>query len=212
MIATTTYLTIAAQGHAEIEVRRSRFLCTVQRVDSEGAARDVVSWIRKQQWDAGHHCSAMILGADRAVQRSNDDGEPSGTAGAPMLEALRGHGISDVIAVVSRWFGGTLLGSGGLARAYGDGIRAALEDLPLVRRTLVQEYEVAVDHANAGRVENELRGRGVQVISTQYAEHALIRVGAVAGHRAQLESTMAEVLSERVDLKPLGASWSDALL
>lgn len=210
MIAATTYLTVAAQGYAEIEVKRSRFLCTVQRVDSEDAARDVVSSVRKQHWDAGHHCSAMIIGPGGDVQRSNDDGEPSGTAGAPILEVLRGHGLSDVIAVVSRWFGGTLLGSGGLVRAYGDGVRAALEDLPLVRRTLMEQYEVAVEHANAGRVENDLRTRGVHVLSTEYAEHALIRIGTAAGHRAALESTLAEVMSEQVKLTSRGSWWMDA--
>lgn len=210
MIAAATYLTIASNGYAEIEVKRSRFLCALRRVDSEDAARDVISSIRKQHWDAGHHCSAMIIGPGGDVQRSNDDGEPSGTAGAPILEVLRGHGISDVIAVVSRWFGGTLLGSGGLARAYGDGTRAALEDLPLVRRSLMEKYEIAVDHANAGRVENDLRARGVHVLSTEYAERALIRVGTAAGHRAQLESTLAEVMSEHVDLTSHGSWWMDA--
>lgn len=210
MIGPTTYLTIARQGYAEIEAKRSRFLCTVQRIESEAAARDVVSSIRKQHWDAGHHCSAMIIGAGAEVERSNDDGEPSGTAGAPILEVLRGYGISDVVAVVSRWFGGTLLGSGGLARAYGDGTRAALADLPLVRRSLMEKYEIAVDHAGAGRVENDLRARGVHVLSIEYAERALFRVGTAAGHRAQLESTLAEVMSERVDLTPRGAWWMDA--
>ncbi len=210
MTGATTYLTIARHGQAEIEVKRSRFLCDLRRVDSEDAAREVLAAIRKQHWGAGHHCSAMIIGADAAIERSNDDGEPSGTAGAPMLEVLRGHGVSNVLAVVSRWFGGTLLGSGGLARAYGDGVRAALEDLPLVRRSLVEEFTVAVDHNRAGRVENDLRSRGVQVLSTEYAERALIRVGAAAGHRDQLESTLAEVMSEQVDLIPVGSSWVDS--
>lgn len=210
MTGATTYLTIARHGQAEIEVKRSRFLCDLRRVDSEDAAREVLVAIRKQHWDAGHHCSAMIIGADAAIERSNDDGEPSGTAGAPMLEVLRGHGVSNVLAVVSRWFGGTLLGSGGLARAYGDGVRAALDELPLVRRSLVEEFTVAVDHDRAGRVENDLRSRGVQVLSTEYAERALIRVGAAAGHRDQLESTLAEVMSEQVDLIPVGSSWVDS--
>lgn len=152
----------------------------------------------------------MIIGAGAELVRSNDDGEPSGTAGAPILEVLRGHGISDVIAVVSRWFGGTLLGSGGLARAYGEGTRAALEDLPLVRRSLMERYEVAVEHADAGRVENDLRARGVHVMSTEYAEQARIRVGTVAGRRAALEATLAEVMSAPVELTSDGSWWMDA--
>lgn len=209
MTHATTYLTIARDGQAHSEVKRSRFVCELQRVDSEEDARHLLAKIRKQHWDAGHHCSAMIIGPDAAIERSHDDGEPSGTAGAPMLEVLRGHGVSDVVAVVTRWFGGTLLGSGGLARAYGDCVRAALEDLPFTRRTLVDEFTVAVEHHHAGRIENDLRSRGVQVISTEYAEHALIRVGAPAGRREELEATLAEVMSQRIALIPAGSGWVD---
>ena len=84
--------------------------------------------MRAQHWDARHHCSAFVLGPRSELQRSSDDGEPAGTAGAPMLEVLRGAGVSDVAAVVTRWFGGTLLGAGGLVRAYGDAVRAALAE------------------------------------------------------------------------------------
>ena len=130
----TRYRTVARSAVAETEVKRSRFLCRVERVESEEAARAVVDRARKEHWDARHHCSAFVLGPDGAVQRSSDDGEPSGTAGAPMLEVLRGREVSDVVAVVTRWFGGTLLGAGGLVRAYGDAVRAGL-DAAGVRRT-----------------------------------------------------------------------------
>lgn len=161
----TAYRTIARSERAEIEVKRSRFLCALHRVETEDEAREVIAAARKQQWDAGHDCSAMIVGADGAIERSNDDGEPSGTAGAPMLEVLRGNEVSDAVAVVTRWFGGTLLGSGGLARAYGDAVKAAMQDIVVVQRELLEEFEVAIEHADAGRVENDLRARGVDVMS-----------------------------------------------
>jgi hypothetical protein len=94
----TSYRTVARAAEAEIEVKRSRFLCRVAPVRDEDAARAVVEEQRKRFWDARHHCSAFVLGPDAAVQRSNDDGEPSGTAGAPMLEVLRGQDVSDVDA------------------------------------------------------------------------------------------------------------------
>ena len=119
-----SYLTIAGRSSAEIEVRRSRFVCDVERVESEEAAREFIEAIRSGSREARHHCTAFILGSNGAIQRSNDDGEPSGTAGAPMLEVLRGRGVSDVVAVVTRWFGGVLLGTGGLIRAYGDAVSA----------------------------------------------------------------------------------------
>ena len=102
------YLTIGRDGAAEIEEKRSRFLCTLARVEDEADARAVVERLRKQHWDARHTCSAFRIGPPpQPVERSNDDGEPAGTAGAPMLEVLRGAGVSDTVAVVTRWFGGT---------------------------------------------------------------------------------------------------------
>ncbi|CAN5451703.1 hypothetical protein BH10ACT10_BH10ACT10_10780 [soil metagenome] len=108
----TSYTTVARTATTETEVKRSRFLCRIERVADEDAARTVVERARKEHPDARHHCSAFVLGPDGDLQRSSDDGEPSGTAGAPMLEVLRGHEVSDVVAVVNRWFGGTLLGAG----------------------------------------------------------------------------------------------------
>ncbi|MGZ4504026.1 MAG: IMPACT family protein [Nocardioidaceae bacterium] len=105
-MSVTEYLTVAATAETEIEVRRSRFRCRVARVETEEDARGVVDEARRRHWDARHHCSAFVLGPDAAVQRSSDDGEPFGTAGAPMLEVLRGREVSDVVAVVTRWFGG----------------------------------------------------------------------------------------------------------
>lgn len=207
---TTEFRTLAAVAQAEIEVKRSRFVGTVRRVADEDAARDVIAAIRKAHWSAGHHCSAIILGPDRSVERSSDDGEPAGTAGAPMLEILRGRELSDVVAVVSRWFGGTKLGTGGLARAYADAVRAALESAPTVRCALFEEFVIAVDHAAAGRVENDLRVRGVEILATEYAQQARIRLGIPAGRRGRLESTLAEITSGSVGLEAAGTSWRDA--
>ncbi|HEY3015585.1 MAG TPA: YigZ family protein, partial [Nocardioides sp.] len=164
------YLTIARDGEAEIEVKRSRFLCTLVRVEEEDAARAVVERLRKQHWDARHHCSAFVLGPGAEVQRSSDDGEPAGTAGAPMLEVLRGRDVSDVVAVVTRWFGGVLLGAGGLVRAYSDAVRAGLEEVGTLTRYLVVEHDLVVDHADAGRLESDLRARGIAVLDVSYAD------------------------------------------
>ena len=121
------YLTIAGHANAEIVVSRSRFLCTLERVEDEFGARSVIEQERREHWNARHHCSAFVIGPTRSLERSQDDGEPPGTGGAPILEVLRGRELSDVVAVVTRWFGGTLLGTGGLSRAYADAARAALD-------------------------------------------------------------------------------------
>ena len=114
-IGPSQYLTIARNAQAEIEVKRSRFLCTLERVEDETAARAVVERLRKQHWDARHHCSAFVIGPARTLERSSDDGEPAGTAGAPMLEVLRGHsgeGVSDVVAADELELPGPLRHSG----------------------------------------------------------------------------------------------------
>jgi uncharacterized YigZ family protein len=155
---TTAYRTVARTATAEIEVKRSRFRGHVERVATEDEARAVVERIRKQAWDARHHCAAFVLGPDGQLQRSSDDGEPAGTAGAPMLEVLRGRDLSDVVAVVTRWFGGVLLGAGGLVRAYSDAVRAALDEAGVTERRLSVRYDVEAGHAAAARLENDLRG------------------------------------------------------
>ncbi len=164
-----TYRTLAGAAGAEIEVRRSRFLCDVGPVSTEEDARAVVERVRAASRDAGHHCTAFVLGPDAMTTRSNDDGEPSGTAGAPMLEVLRGHELTDVVAVVTRWFGGTLLGTGGLIRAYGDAVSAALAQARTVTMARRTTTTVAVGHADGQRVENALRAApGLAVTGVDY--------------------------------------------
>ena len=204
-----TYLTVARNGTAEIEVKRSRFIATLERVGTEEEARAVVERIRKQHWDARHHCSAFVLGPDAAVSRSSDDGEPSGTAGAPMLEVLRGHQVSDVVAVVTRYFGGVLLGAGGLVRAYSDAVRAGLAEVGVRPRHLLQLYDVAADHADAGRLENDLRARGVQVLGTDYAERALLHVAVRTAQAEGLLATLAELTGGAAAVTSAGESWVD---
>lgn len=172
----TGYTTIRADVVHEIEIKRSRFITYLRRVESEEAARELVAELRKSHFDARHHCTAFVLGADRDVQRSNDDGEPSGTAGAPMLEALTrrethdgGADLSDIVAVVVRYFGGVLLGAGGLVRAYSESVSAALDQAPLVRRQRMSLYDVVAEMAVAPRLENDLRTSGHTVLGVDYA-------------------------------------------
>ena len=203
----TSYLTIARPGVAETEVRRSRFRCRVERVDTEDAARAVVARARAEHLDARHHCSAFVLGPDGAVQRSSDDGEPSGTAGAPMLEVLRGREVSDVVAVVTRWFGGTLLGAGGLVRAYGDAVRAALDVAGVRSRYLSERYDVQVGHADAGRLESDLRSRGVRVLGAEHTAHATLHLAVPAGQ--DLPGLLAALTGGSASARCTGRVWLD---
>ena len=205
----TSFLTVARAAEAEIEVRRSRFLCTVRRVGDDDAARAVVEELRTVHRDARHHCSALVLGPDGAVERSSDDGEPSGTAGAPMLEVLRGHGVTDVVAVVSRWFGGTLLGSGGLVRAYGDAVRAGLAEAGTLAVGLLGEWELDLGHDQAARVEDDLRRHGVAVLGVHHAARVRLRVGVPDDRAGELTGLVAALTSGGVTPVRVGERWVD---
>lgn len=204
----SSYLTLPSRTDrvAEIEIKRSRFLAVVRRVGDEDAARALVADLRKQHHDARHHCSAFILGPTPSIERSNDDGEPAGTAGGPMLDVLRGRELSDVAAVVVRWFGGTLLGAGGLVRAYGDAVAAALDGAPLVRRAQDDLFDLSVSHADAGKVESDLRARGVGVLGVDYLDRALLHL---AGDLDDLAPAVAEITSGAGILQPAGTRWVD---
>lgn len=225
-----TYTTLAPgeDFRHEISIKRSRFITVLRRVADEAPARELVAELRREFYDARHHCSAFVLGPNRGVQRSNDDGEPSGTAGIPMLEALlkretrpeaatagAAADLSDVCAVVVRYFGGILLGAGGLVRAYSESVSSSLDLAPLVRRERLGLFAVAVPHADAGRLENELRAAGYTMTGNSYdAEHT--RVGlALVDSNAAIEAAverLASLTSGRCTLTPLGTDWVDTPL
>ncbi|GAB2024774.1 YigZ family protein [Lactovum odontotermitis] len=133
-------ITISKDCSHEIEIKKSRFICQLKRVKSEDEARDFISAVKKQHYKANHNCSAFVLGNKQEIQRTSDDGEPSGTAGVPMLEVLKKREITDVCAVVTRYFGGVKLGAGGLIRAYAGAVAQALDEVGLVE--IVEQREL----------------------------------------------------------------------
>ncbi|MGI6879034.1 YigZ family protein [Microbacterium sp. gxy059] len=149
--------TIAERVEHELEIRRSRFLTHLVPVSSPEEADEEIARIRKRHWDANHNCVAMVTGTTGDQARSSDDGEPSGTAGIPMLEVLRRRGMTDLVAVVTRYFGGVKLGAGGLVRAYGAAVSEALDHATIVERRALTRATFAVNHAEAGRFDNLLR-------------------------------------------------------
>lgn len=206
---TQRYRTLAAPATAELEIKHSRFRCTVAPAADEAAARAVIEQARHEHWDARHHCSAFILGPDAATERSSDDGEPSGTAGMPMLQALRGAGLSDVVAVVTRWFGGTLLGTGGLIRAYSGAVAAALENAPRRTRETRAVGTITVDHGAAGRLESELRRLGAAVLDVDYAARATLTLAVSDAHRDAIDAMVATELAGASSIAFCGERWVD---
>lgn len=155
----------------EQEIKKSRFICHLHRTGSEEEAREYLKQIRRKYPDATHHCTAMRIGA---IVRSNDDGEPSGTAGRPMLDVLEGAGLDDVIAVVIRYFGGTLLGKGGLVRAYSSSVRLAVEKAQLVEVRKTGFYQLQADYTWTGRLESFFRQSSeATLLETEYGEQAV---------------------------------------
>ncbi|MFD3810458.1 IMPACT family protein [Rhodococcus sp. NPDC058639] len=193
----------------ETEVKRSRFLAALRRVESPESALAFVEEQRRLYPDARHHCWAFVVGDEHATraERSSDDGEPGGTAGVPMLQVLHHRDLVNVAVVVTRWFGGIKLGAGGLVRAYSGAVTTALDSARVVTRVRRELFELGVDHADAGRVEAELRQRGVSVLGVAYGERAVLTVA--TSDPAVLTATVASVTSGSGDPTPVGHQWID---
>ena len=187
--------TIGAPVDHELVIKKSRFIARVAPAASPEEADAVIARVRKQYWDARHNCSAQVTGVlgDRA--RSSDDGEPSGTAGIPMLEVLRRRELTDVVAVVTRYFGGVKLGAGGLVRAYSSAVSEALDAAMVLDRMPLSQAIIAVPHGDAGRFDNLLRdwitAHAASLGETRYAADAAFEVWVPASALTLLEADVA---------------------
>ncbi|MEC1505932.1 YigZ family protein [Bacillus haynesii] len=165
-----SYLTVAGEGTHEIVIEKSRFICHLSRVSTEEEAQNFINHIKKQHWNATHNCSAYVIGENDQIQKANDDGEPSGTAGVPMLEVLKKRNLKDTCAVVTRYFGGIKLGAGGLIRAYGKSVSEGLNHVGVVERKLMRVMHTTVNYTWIGKLENELRESPYQIKDIHYAD------------------------------------------
>ncbi|WP_293950731.1 YigZ family protein [uncultured Corynebacterium sp.] len=197
---------------SEMEIKRSRFLTYITRVQSEDEARDFITLVREMFPDARHHCSAYIYHVDDSndVERSSDDGEPSGTAGKPMLEALRGSGMKDIAAVVVRYFGGIKLGTGGLVNAYTNAVTSTLINVPHTTRSVRDLFTVHFSHNDAGRIESNLRGLGVVITDTDYGADVQFTLALEPGDQTQVESQLSSLAGAEIELKESGKMWVES--
>lgn len=202
------------QPEIDLDVKRSHFLGRAARADSEDEARSVIAAVRARYPDARHHCSAFIVAVPGAlnVERSSDDGEPSGTAGRPMLEVLRGTGLVSTVVVITRYFGGTLLGSGGLVRAYSQAAAQALDAATRVRLATRHLWQVRLPVAVAGRLEAELRAldhthaAAPTVEETQWgASHAVVVLSTDSPEPDRLNGLLASLTQGRAEAEPAGS-------
>jgi uncharacterized YigZ family protein len=170
------YLTVKETGQHEIVIDKSRFIAHIARATTEEEATQFIQAIKKENNSATHNCSAYLIGQTDNIQKANDDGEPSGTAGVPMLEVLKKRELKDTVAVVTRYFGGIKLGAGGLIRAYGRSISEGLNHIGVVQRQLHQIVHITVDYTLLGKMENELRNSHYPIKEMNYLEKVEIQM------------------------------------
>ena len=168
-------ITIKTDFINEEEIKKSRFICHLKRISTEEEARDFIAKIKKEHWKANHNCSACTLGNRQEIQRSSDDGEPSGTAGVPMLEILKKKEIINVCAVVTRYFGGNKLGAGGLIRAYAGSVNHAIEEVGLVQIVNQRELILKLDYSLYDSVQRFLLTQNLQISDSEFLSEVTVR-------------------------------------
>lgn len=179
----------------------------MKRVTTENDAKEFIETIKKEHWNATHNCSAYVIGENDEVQKANDDGEPSGTAGVPMLNVLLKQKLKDTVVVVTRYFGGIKLGAGGLIRAYGSSVSVGIEEIGAVERSLMQHYEVTCSYELLGKIENELRQSTYTLIDINYAENVTFLTAAPVEETTNYENWLVEISNDRVTFNATETSY-----
>ncbi|MBO0430687.1 YigZ family protein [Enterococcus sp. DIV0660C] len=205
------YLTVKEDGQSEIEIKKSRFICSFKRVTTEEEAKTFIQAIKKEHWKANHNCSAFVIGDQSEIQRSSDDGEPSGTAGVPMLEVLKKNELINVVAVVTRYFGGIKLGTGGLIRAYTQAVSHGLTEVGIVEGTLQQELAIAITYPQLGKLENFLELQQVTVKETRYTDQVIVVCMINETNISQFKAAVTELLSGQVVFEEGPISYHEQL-
>lgn len=194
------YLTVKEEGFEEIVIQKSRFIGYVKRTETEEDAKEFIQKIKKKHHDATHNCSAYLIGENDLIQKAHDDGEPSGTAGVPMLEVLKKKGLKDTTVVVTRYFGGIKLGAGGLIRAYGNATSEALNTTGIVKRQLMRSMIVKADYNLLGKVENHLRSSSYILNRIEYLEHVEIEVYVEEGEEEEFTTWMVDLTNDQAEI------------
>ena len=187
-----TYKCLSEGGTGEITEKKSRFIATLKPVETEEEAAAFINEIKKKYWDARHNCSAFVIGENAQLTRCSDDGEPAGTAGRPMLEVLTGAGLTNVCVVVTRYFGGTLLGTGGLIRAYQGAVKEGLSHCTVVTRMNAFIYTVETDYNGAGKLQYLFGSRNVTVSDSAYGANVVFTIILLPEQEAEILKQIAD--------------------
>lgn len=195
------YLTVKGYGEREIVIQKSRFIAQVDRAANEEEAKAFVQRIKKRHWNATHNCSAYVIGEGNGVQKANDDGEPGGTAGVPILEVLLKKGLRDTVVVVTRYFGGIKLGAGGLIRAYGRAAAEGIESAGIVKRSLMRSMTAGFDYTWLGKIENELAASPYVLKETRYSDRVEMDILVPMGEEDAFASWMAGLTNGQAEIE-----------
>ena len=193
--------TVYQGGVGEIVEKKSRFIATVRLVESEEEALEVLEAARKKYWDATHNCFAYVIGERRETVRCSDDGEPSGTAGRPMLDVLLGEEITNVIVIVTRYFGGTLLGTGGLVRAYSRAVQEGLAHSRLIEKMYGVRMEIQSDYTGIGKIQYLLASSQIPVLDTRYTDQVVTEVLVPKGQADRIRAEITEGTNGRAKMR-----------
>lgn len=196
-------------GSGEIVEKKSRFIATLKAVSSEEEAAAFIAGIKKQYWDAKHNCTAFVIGEDAQTTRCSDDGEPSGTAGRVMLNVLTSAGLTNVCVVVTRYFGGTLLGTGGLIRAYQEAVKEGLSNCVVVQRVSATGYSVETDYNGAGKLKNLFGRENVIVENSDFGEKVIFTILLLKEQEEEILKKIADLTLGAATVKKCGMKMAE---
>ena len=191
-------------GEGEIVEKKSRFIATVQPVHSEEEAQEFIVGIKKKYWDARHNCFAYVIGERHELARFSDDGEPGGTAGKPMLDVLMGEDIHNVAVVVTRYFGGTLLGTGGLVRAYSGATKEGLAHSQIISRIQGMKLSIDTEYGDLGKIQYILGERKITILDSVYTDKVQLTCVIPVGELTKVQKEITEGTGARASMEEMG--------
>ena len=198
------FRTIKEDGQIQEEIKKSRFICHIKRVTTEDEARNFIQDVKKEHYKATHNCSAFILGERSEMKRSSDDGEPSGTAGVPMLGVLENHQLTNVCAVVTRYFGGIKLGAGGLIRAYSSNVALAIKEIGIVHIKEQLGLRIALSYSQYQELPNFLKANHLQEQDTSFTEQVQTTIFVDKDDKDSIIEELIELFNGKIDITDQG--------
>ena len=201
------YKAVYKPGVGEVTEKKSRFIASVQPIETEQEAIEFIEKIKKKYWDASHNCSAFVVGERNEVQRCSDDGEPSGTAGKPMLDVLLGQEIHNVVVVVTRYFGGTLLGTGGLVRAYTAATVEGLSKSAIIEKKAGRRVQVITDYNGVGKLQYITCQMQITVMDTVYTDVVRMELLVTLDKEKKLQEEIIEATNGKSQIEYLGSVY-----